>query len=110
MGITKRLKWNEIGTVQLTTVDEADGAELLLAGDESTLIVLSASTALEATIHAGDGLQGTENLVLSLAADVPQYLAVESGRYCRTHGAESGKIRITASASGLSVGCLVLPR
>lgn len=108
--LTKRLKWNEIGSVQLTAVDETDGAELQPAGDESSLIILSSSADMNVTVHAGDGPQGTDDLVLALTADVPQYLTLESGRFMQTHGTDNGKIRITASASGLSVGCLVLPR
>ncbi len=108
--ITRRLKWNEIGSVSLTAVDATDGAELQLAGDESSLIILSSTASLSVTLHAGDGPQGTDDLVVALTAGVPQYLAVESGRFVQTHGTDNGKIRITASASGLSAGCLVLPR
>ena len=106
----KRLKWNEAGTVTLAAVDATDGAVLTPAGDESTVIILASTAAVTATIKAGDGIQGTSDLTVSVAANSTQYIALEAGRFCMTKGADRGKIRLTASAAGLSAGCLALPR
>ena len=107
---TRQLRWNEAGAVTLTAVDAADGAVLTPAGDEATVIILSSTAAVTATIKAGDGIQGTSDLTVSVAANSTQYIALESGRFCMTKGADRGKIRVTTSAAGLSAGCLALPR
>ena len=77
---TKKLIWNKGEEYAATAVDTTDGAYLTPGNDEATLIVLTSS------------------------------VAVESGRFKITKGANAGKIKVTTSAAGLSAGCIVLPR
>ena len=84
----KRLKWNEAGTVTLAPVDATDGAVLTPAGDESTVISLTSTAAVTATIKAGDGIQGTSDLTVSVAANSTQYIELESGSFFFRIGAE----------------------
>lgn len=108
--VTKKLIWNKGEEYAVTAVDTADGAYLTPGNDEATLIVLTSSAAVTATIKAGDGIQGVSDITVSVGANKTAYVAVESGRFKITKGANAGKIKVTTSAAGLSAGCIVLPR
>lgn len=107
---TKRLTWNTPDTATMAAADTTDGAYVTPLNDEATVLILTASAALTATVKAGDGVQGVEDLSVAFAAAGTKYLSVESGRYKLTKGANKGKILVKTSASGLTVGCLALPR
>ncbi|PWL49501.1 MAG: hypothetical protein DBY36_07745 [Clostridiales bacterium] len=107
---TKKLKWNEADSVTLATADATDGAYVTPANDEATVLILTASAALTATVKAGDGIQGVADLEVSMTNGATKYLSVESGRYKITSGPNAGKILVKTSAAGLTVGCLALPR
>ena len=108
--VTKKLSWNKGEEYAATAVDPTDGAYLTPGNDETTLIVLTSSAAVTATIKAGDGIQGVSDITVSVGASKTAYVAVESGRFKITKGANAGKIKVTTSAAGLSAGCIVLPR
>lgn len=108
--VTKNLIWNQGEEYAATAVDANDGAFLTPGNDEATLIVLTSSAAVTATIKAGDGIQGVSDITVSVGANKTAYVAVESGRFKITKGANAGKIKVTTSAAGLSAGCIVLPR
>lgn len=107
---TKKLIWNQGTEFAPTEVNVADGALLTPGNDEATLIVLTSSAAVTATIKAGDGIQGVSDITVSVGAGKMSCVAVESGRFKITKGAYAGKIKVTTSAAGLSAGCIVLPR
>ena len=107
---TKQLTWGAAGAPTMATPDATDGALICPGADESTLLVLTASGALTATIKAGNGIQGTSDLTVTFAAAGTQYVAVESGKYLIAHGDNAGCIRVIPSTTGLTVGCIVLPR
>ena len=107
---TKKLLWNTADKITMATADTTAGAYVTPASDEATLLVLTATAALTATVAAGDGIQGVEDLSVTMASGDTKYLAVESGRYKITSGEHKGKILVKTSATGLSVGCVVLPR
>ena len=107
---TKKLIWNKGEEYAPTEVNVADGALLTPGNDEATLIILSSTAAVTATIKAGDGIQGVSDITVSVGANKTAYVAVESGRFKITKGANAGKIKVTTSAAGLSAGCIVLPR
>ena len=107
---SRQLKWNEAAEASLTASDATDGALVSPGSDESTVLVLTSSGALTATVKSGDGIQGTGDLTVSFTAAGTKYLALESGKYKQTRGANAGKIIVKTSAAGLTVGCLILPR
>ena len=104
------LRWNEAATAVLTAADTASGIWVTPGADEATVLILTASGAMTVTISAGDGLQGTEDLQIVFQNAGTRYLSVESGRYLQTRGENAGKLLIKPSTSGLTVGCLRLPR
>lgn len=108
--VTKKLIWNKGEEYTLTPIGSADGAYLTPGNDEATLIVLGSSADVTATIKAGDGIQGVSDITVSVGASKMAFVAVESGRFKITKGENAGKIKVMASASGLSAGCIVLPR
>lgn len=105
-----RLEWNTAGSMTQTAADTTEGAVVSPGADESTVLVLTSSGALTATVQSGDGIQGTGDLTVSFTAAGTKYLALESGKYKQTRGANAGKIIVKTSAAGLTVGCLILPR
>ena len=107
---TKHLTWGTVGAPTMAAPDGTLGALVRPGNDESTLLVLTATGALTATIKAGDGIQGTSDLTVNFTAAGTRYLAVESGKYLITQGDDAGCIRIIPSTTGLMVGCIVLPR
>lgn len=104
------LEWNTAGSMTQTAADTTDGALVSPGPDESTVLVLTASAELTATIKAGDGIQGTEDLAIAFSGAGTKYVSLESGKYKQTRGENAGKIIVKTSASGLTVGCVILPR
>ena len=107
---TKHLTWGAAGAPTMAAPDGTLGALIRPGSDESTLLVLTATGALTATVKAGDGIQGTSDLSVAFTAAGTKYLAVESGKYLITHGDDAGCIRVIPSTTGLTVGCITLPR
>ena len=105
-----KLKWNEAKEVSQSAADATDGALVSPGPDEATVLVLTAAGALTATVKAGDGIQGTEDLSIEFSGAGTKYVSVESGRYKQTKGEKAGKIEVKTTAAGLTVGCLILPR
>lgn len=105
-----QLEWNTAGSMTQAAADTTDGALVSPGSDESTVLALTASGELTATIKSGDGLQGTGDLTIAFTEAGTKYVSLESGRYKQTKGANAGKIVVKTSASGLTVGCLILPR
>ena len=96
------LKWNQAAAAVLTAAGTDSGIWVTPGADEATVLILTASGAMDVTIAAGDGIQGT--------GAGTQYVSLESGRYKQTRGEHMGKFLVKPSANGLTVGCLRLPR
>ena len=64
--VTKKLIWNQGEEYAATAVDTANGALLTPGNDEATLIILTSSAAVTATIKAGDGIQGVSDITVSV--------------------------------------------
>ena len=104
------LKWNQAAAAVLTAANTDSGIWVTPGADEATVLILTASGAMDVTIAAGDGIQGTGDLVVRFTGAGTQYVSLESGRYKQTRGEHMGKFLVKPSASGLTVGCLRLPR
>lgn len=78
-----------------------DGKTLFIAENSST------SAAVNLVIEKGDGLQGTEDLTMSVPASSKICFALESGKYKKLYGDNKGKI--LATGTGLKISTFVLP-
>lgn len=79
---------------------DKDGKTLFIAANTT-------SSAITLTVEMGDGLQGTENLVMSVPANSEICFALESGKYKKLYGENKGCVLI--SGTGLKVSTYVLP-
>lgn len=104
------LKWNQAAAAEMTAAGTENGIWVTPGADEATVLILTAAGAMDVTISAGDGIQGTDDLVIAFAGAGTQYVSLESGCYKQTRGEHAGKLLVKPSASGLTVGCLRLPR
>lgn len=104
--VNTELKFNEpkemIAAVTLT----ADGATIDYTKKSDELVLLIVGGA-EATIKAGDGLQGTNDLVIPFTTGKTKAVVVESGKFLFHSGENKGKIVITGN--GVTVQVVQLP-
>lgn len=93
-------------------IDAVDGALITCdKADQKMLIIMEnadAANAENVTIKAGNGIQGTEDLVIALAASQKKVITIESGKYKNVSGTNKGKIKITGTAD-VKLACVVLP-
>ena len=84
----------------LAKPDTTDGAEFEMGKDHKTMILLvnDGSSAVTATVKAGNGLQGVSDLTVSLAAGAYTVICPEAGRFKLVSGADHGKVLITGGA------------
>lgn len=83
-------------------LDATAGAEYTHDGkDENTVFILEnadASNAEVVTIKAGNGIQGTTDLAISLPASAMRFITLDSGKYKNVSGTNKGKIMFTGTA------------
>lgn len=92
-----KLKWNEAGfPAEAVSVDAAEGGLISMGADQKMLILITNGAAAEATatVKAGDGIQATEDLVITLAASGTAAVSLESGKYLITKGENKGNVLI----------------
>lgn len=93
-------------------VDATDGAEIAWKErDDKYLIFIQnvANAAKSATIKAGNGIQGVNDLVVSIPAANYTFVAIDSGRFKNVSGADKGKVVITGASADIKVACFKLP-
>lgn len=109
---------NTAGTFPATAAVEADEGALITFSkeDQKHLVILENThvsvTAVTAVIKAGDGIQGTADLEITLAAAAKKCLVIESGRFKNVSGTNKGKVLILdndTTSTALQVACVVLP-
>ena len=99
-------------TALATAVNAADGAEFVMSGaDHKYLVYITngASSAKAVTVKAGNGLQGTADISVSLGAGKSTYVSLESGRFKNVTGADKGKVVITGESADIKVAVFKLP-
>lgn len=99
-------------TALATAVNAADGAEFVMSGaDHKYLVYITngASSAKAATVKAGNGLQGTADISVTLGAGKSTFVALESGRFKNVTGADKGKVVITGDSADIKVAVFKLP-
>ncbi len=97
-------------TVAITAI--ADGALVPYdKADHKIVLIIKNNGAAEqtATIKKGNGLQGVEDLVITLAAGKTHVAVIESGKFVNVSGDYKGKIQIVGSTTDIQVAAIALP-
>ena len=94
-----KLKFNEAGEMpEATTATSAeDGLAFDYTGREDGRILLILAGASTATVKAGNGLQGVEDLEVTIPSGGQAVLVVESGKYVNVFGENKGKVIVAGS-------------
>ncbi len=102
-------KANTAVAVATETAMTAQTAFDFTSKDGKTLFIAenSGTSAVNLVIEKGDGLQGTEDLTMSVPASSKICFALESGKYKKLYGENKGKI--LATGAGLKLSTFVLP-
>ena len=104
MEVTMR---NTLATVALTSLTASTPTPLeWREGDEKMILVVNATAARTLTVKAGNGIQGVEDLVLSVPVGV-SLLKLDSGRFKNVSGSDKGKVVVVADGA-LSAGVAAL--
>ncbi len=92
-------------------VDATDGALITAVADQKMLILFENATSATkvATIKAGNGLQGINDITVSLGNVEKKALVVESMKFVNQSGTNKGKILITGTDANVKVACIALP-
>ena len=94
-------------TALFTAVDASDGAEFAMSGrDDKTLLLVQNSATSEGTVtvKAGNGIQGVNDLIVTIPASSTTALVLDSGRYKNVSGPSKGKVIVFGSTKvGLAV-------
>ena len=92
-------------------VDATDGALVTAVADQKMLILLENGTSATkvATIKAGNGLQGINDITVSLGNVEKKAIVVESLKFVNQSGTNKGKILITGTDANVKVACIALP-
>ncbi len=88
-----------VGTysAMLTAPNSTDGAEVTLGKDHKTILLLvnDGSSQATATIKAGNGIGGANDLTVTLAAGKYTILVLDSSRFKNVSGNDRGKVIVT---------------
>ena len=109
-----KLKFNKAGDIPAAVaVDATDGARVSFKNKEDARILIilenAASAAKTATVKAGGGLQGVNDLTIQLAASAETAIVLESGPYVQTEGENRGYVVITGTDANVKVAAIELP-
>ena len=99
-------------TALFAAVDAADGAEFAMSGrDDKTLVLVqnSASSEGTVTVKAGNGIQGVNDLTVTVPASSTTALVLDSGRYKNVSGNDRGKVVVLGSAATIKLAVIELP-
>lgn len=100
MALTERNKLAKVnGTGTMTALTTSYQHMTWDERDDRTSIVITATDSCTVTIEKGDGIQGMEDLTLSISAAGTYVLRLDSGMFKHTTGTNKGKIGIKASAA-----------
>lgn len=104
-------QWSEFDFTAPTST--TDGVAVDLTGKSARTVILlknEGSGNATATIKAGNGLQGVQDLAaFTVAANKFAAIQVDSGAFKNVSGAEKGKAKVVCSATTLKVAVVELP-
>jgi len=109
-----KLTRNEAATFPTAVaVDATAGAAIDLTNksDGRILIIIQniAEASKTATIKAGNGLQGVEDLEITVAASTTKCIVIESGKYKNVTGDNKGKVIIKGTDANIKIAVVELP-
>lgn len=93
-------------------VDASAGAEFAMSGrDDKTLLLVqnAATSAKTVTVKAGNGIQGVNDLTVSVPASSTTALVLDSGRYKNVSGDDRGKVIVMGASADIKLAVIVLP-
>lgn len=104
----------EAAATAFKAIDGSDGAYFVMAkGGDKYVIGIKNAVSSEAnktiTIKAGNGLQGTNDISLSLAKDEIAWVVLDSGKFKNVYGVNKGKVILTGTSNDLKVKVIELP-
>lgn len=104
----------ETADTDFAAIDGTDGAYFVMAkGGDKYVIGIKNAVSSEAsktiTIKAGNGLQGTNDISLSLAKDEIAWVTLDSGKFKNVYGENKGKVILTGTDNNLQVKVIELP-
>lgn len=104
----------EADTTVFTAIDGTHGAYFVMAkgGDKYVIGIKNASLSAGAkiiTIKAGNGLQGTNDISLSLAQNEIAWVVLDSGKFKNVYGENKGTVILTGTSNDLKVKVIELP-
>ena len=100
---------NEIGKLTFTTLSSGVPAKFDFSeNDEKSVIVVqnSGTSAVNLAILSGNGIQGVNDLTVSVPASSVCLMKPDSGRFKNVSGENKGKIVLRAASANLSA-CVV---
>ena len=104
-----KLKFNEVSALA-SGVDASNGAKISFSGcDDSRMVLIienKGSAAATVTVKAGNGIQGVNDLTMTVNAGSVNALTVESGKYMAVSGEESGYVTVSGA---VNVTAVLLP-
>lgn len=109
-----KLKYNVASdlptTVAATAVSDGCVIDYTAKDDGRILLIIENSGATEFTakILKGNGLQGVEDLSITIGANASKVITIESGKFVNVSGANKGKVIINGSTN-LKVAAIELP-
>ena len=105
-----KMKMNELCNLEEVYALAATGVGIDYTGKEDgkILLLIASEEIGEVTVVAGDGIQGTEDLALTVDASFQQAIVLESGKYMQTKGVNKGKVVLKGAAT-VSVTAIELP-
>lgn len=104
----------ETADTDFAAIDGTDGAYFVMAkGGDKYVIGIKNAVSSEAnktiTIKAGNGLQGTNDISLTLAKDKIAWVVLDSGKFKNVYGENKGKVILTGTDNNLQVKVIELP-
>lgn len=104
----------EASATDFAAIDGTHGAYFVMAkgGDKYVIgIKNAASSAADKTItiKAGNGLQGTNDISLTLSQNEIAWVALDSGKFKNVYGENKGKVILTGTDNNLQVKVIELP-
>jgi hypothetical protein len=98
---------NTLTNIALTALTAATPTAIVWSeSDEKMILVVNAGAATTLTVKAGNGIQGVEDLVLSVPKGI-SLLKLESGRFKNVSGESKGKIVVVSDGTP-SVGTVAI--
>ncbi|MEG0571406.1 MAG: hypothetical protein RR497_07160 [Oscillospiraceae bacterium] len=103
--VKTKAKFNNNALITVPTALGAEGGYINFSGEDSkTILIIDGATA---TINAGNGIQGTNSLVVPFTSGRSRVVVLESGKFVNTSGTNKGKVIITGA--GATVEVIELP-